>query len=331
MKEKMWSLLVHLSMSMWGKKDHLMFDDGFWTYILKESEKMGINAIVLDIGDGIQFASHPEISLPDAWTRKRVRQEVKRCRDMGIELIPKLNFSTGHDHWLGEYHRMTSTTIYYQLCNDLIKECYELFDHPAYIHLGLDEEDARHVAGRDLAVFRQKDLYWHDIRFLIDCVADTGAMPFFWGCPLYRHYEEYSKHIDTDECIVSPWAYNAFKKEHWTPIESRAEYVTYYNEGEYAKLGIKYVEEDPYLVEFREVSPKVCADGYKLVPCASVFNRCDFNHMDLLEYFKNMASDENIIGYMSAPWVPTLPTEEGKLFYEETFKFFKEAKEMFYK
>lgn len=331
MKEKMWSLLVHLSMSMWGKKDHLMFDDDFWTYILEESEKTGINTIVLDIGDGIQFASHPEIALPDAWTRKRVRQEVKRCRDLGIELIPKLNFSTGHDHWLGEYHRMTSTSIYYKLCNDLIKECYSLFDHPTYIHLGLDEEDAKHVAGRDLAVFRQKDLYWHDIRFLIDCVADTGAVPFFWGCPIYRHYEEFVRHVDADECVLSPWAYNAFKKEHWTPIETRAEYVAYYNEGEYAKLGIKYVEEDPYLVNFREISPKVCKDGYKLVPCASVFNRCDWNHMELIEYFKDMAADKNIIGFMSAPWVPTLPTEQSKLFYEETFKFFKEAKEMFYK
>ena len=332
MKEKMWGLLVHLSMNMWlPKRDELSFDDDFWAYILDESVKAGINTIILDIGDGIQFVSHPEISLKNAWTRKRVRAEVKRCKDMGIALIPKLNFATPHGHWLGEYSRMVSTSIYYKVCNDLIKEVYELFDKPEYIHLGMDEEDAKHVQNHEYAVYRQNDLYWHDVRFLVDCVADTGAVPFMWSCPLYGHFDEYAEHFAPDECVLSPWAYNAIKKEHWTPIESRAEYVAYYNEGDYAKLGIKYVEEDPYLVQFREMSPEVCKKGYKIVPCASVFNRCDWNHMDLFEYFKEIASDDQIIGFMSAPWVETLPTEQGKLFFEETFRFFKEAKEKFYK
>ncbi len=330
--EKMWGILVHLSMNMWlPKKEGIMFDDDFWSYVLEESSKTGINTIILDIGDGIQFASHPEISLKDAWSRGRVRQEVERCRKLGISLIPKLNFATPHDMWLGEYARMVSTTTYYKVCNDLIKEVYELFEHPEYIHIGMDEEDARHVQNHEYAVYRQGELFWHDLRFLVDCVRDTGAMPFMWGCPLYRHFDEYKKHFSPDECVLSPWAYNAFNKEHWTPIESRAEYVAYYNEGEYANLGIKYVEEDPYLVMFREVSPKVCEEGYKLIPCASVFNRCDWNHMDLLEYFKELASDEQILGYISAPWCSTRPNEKCKIFFEETFRFFKEARDMFYR
>lgn len=329
--EKMWALLVHLSTNMWlPKRDKIEFDDDFWEYVLKESARTGINTIVIDVGDGIEFASHPEIAISGAWTRKRVRDEVKRCRDLGIALIPKLNFATPHDHWLGEYSRMISTTVYYKVVNDLIKEVYEIFEHPEYIHIGMDEEDARHVQKQDYAVYRQGELFWHDLRFLIDCVRDTGATPFMWGCPLYRHFDEYKKHIDVDECVLSPWAYNAFRKEHWTPIESRADYVAYYNEGEYAKLGIKYVEEDPYLVNFREVTPKVVEGGYKLVPCASVFNRCDWNHMDLLEYFKDMAKDEQIVGYMSAPWGCRLPIEQKRIFFEETFRFFKEAKEKFY-
>lgn len=331
-KEKMWGILVHLSMNMWlPKKEGIMFDDDFWSYILEESSKTGINTIILDIGDGIQFASHPEIALKDAWSRGRVRKEIERCRKLGISLIPKLNFATPHDMWLGEYARMVSTTTYYKVCNDLIKEVYELFEHPEYIHIGMDEEDAKHVRNHQHAVYRQGDLFWHDLRFLVDCVRDTGAMPFMWGCPLYRRFDEYKKHFSPDECVLSPWAYNAFKKEHWTPIESREDYVAYYNEGEYAKLGIKYVEEDPYLVEFRNITPKVCEGGYKLIPCASVFNRCDWNHMDLLEYFKELASDEQILGYISAPWCSTRPNETSKMFYEETFRFFKEARDMFYK
>lgn len=329
--EKIWSILVHLSKHMWLKRyDTLPFEDAFWEYLLKEAEKVGINTIVLDVGDGIQFASHPEIAMNGAWTRKRVRQEVQRCKDLGIALIPKLNFATPHDMWLGEYSRMISTNIYYKVCNDLIKEVYELFDHPQYIHLGMDEEDARHVQNHPYAVFRQGELYWHDLNYLYDCVADTGAKPWVWSCPLYSHFEEYKKHVGVDDAVLSPWYYNAFRKEHWTPIESREEYVAYYNEGDYAKLGIKFVEEDPYLANFREVTPNVVKEGYKLIPCASVFNRCDWNTHDLFEYFKNIAPDEQILGFMTAPWGTTQTTERNKQFWDESFKFFKEAKEKFY-
>jgi len=328
--KKIWGILVHLSKSMWGKKDHLMFDDGFWTYILEEASKSGINTVVLDIGDGIEFASHPEIALPDAWKRKRVRKEVKRCKDLGIDLIPKLNFSTGHDHWLGEYHRMTSTTIYYQLCNDLIKECFELFDHPEYIHLGLDEEDARHCAGRDLAVFRQKELYWHDVNFLYDCVADCGAKPWAWSCPLFRHPEEYKAHVEPDDAVISPWYYHAIKRENWTPISSWQDYIDYYSKEPFKSMNLTYVEEDIYNTMCRKVMLPLLKEGYKYIPCASTFYNVDHNTKELVEYFYENAPDEQILGYMTAPWKSTLPTEDCKVAFDKSFKFLKEAREMFY-
>jgi hypothetical protein len=49
-----------------------------------------------------------------------------------------------------------------------------------------------------------------------------------------------------------------------------------------------------------------------------------------VEYFKESCPDEQILGYMTAPWVPTLPTEKNLQFYEESFRFLKEAKEAFY-
>lgn len=330
-KEKIWSILVHLSMHMWEKEyDTLPFDDKMWEDIIRDSEKAGVNMIVLDIGDGIEFGSHPEIAMKGAWTRRRVRQEIRRLRDVGITLIPKLNFATPHNKWLGEYRRMLSTNTFYRLANDLIKEVYSLFEQPEFIHLGYDEEDARHVQHCEYAVYRQKDLFWHDLNFLYDSVADTGATPWVWSCPLYRHVDDYGKHFGPEDAVLSPWYYNAFNPKHWTPVESRQEYVTYYNEGIYKELGIKYVEEDPYLVNFRNVTPGVIEAGYKFIPCASVFNRCDWNTYDLVEYFKNTCPDEQVLGYMTAPWVSTLPMEKNLQFFEESFRFLKEAKEVFY-
>ena len=330
--KKIWSILVHLSMNMWSKKYPTVaenFDEDVWDYIVEESEKTGINMIVLDLGDAVQYGTHPEISLPDAWTRKRVHDEIKRCREKGIALIPKINFATPHDIWLGEYARMISTNTYYRVCDDLIKEVYNMFEKPEYIHIGFDEEDGKHVAGAELAVYRQGDLFWHDLRYLMDSVIETGAKPWIWSCPLFNHPEEFKKHIDPDEVVLSPWYYNAFEPEHWTPVESRAEYVAYYNEGDYAKMGIKFVEEDPFLVRFREVALPLMKEGYNYVPCASVFNRCDWNTHDLLEYFKDNAPDNQVLGFMTAPWFTT--TEKNRKYFEESFKFLKEAKEKFYK
>ena len=328
--KKIWAMLVHLSPNISRvNSSTLTFQDDVWDYIVEEAEKTGLNTIVLDVGDGIQYASHPEISLPDAWTRKRVHNEVKRCREKGIALIPKLNFATPHHYWLGEYSRMVSTNIYYKVADDLIKEVYELFEKPEYIHLGFDEEDAKHVKGKELAIYRQGELFWHDLRYLMDSVIEAGAKPWIWSCPLFNNPEEYKKHIGIKDAVLSPWYYNAFRPEHWTPVESRAEYVAYYNEGDYAKMGIKFVEEDPFLVLFRKVALPLMEEGYNYIPCASVFNRCDWNTHDLLEYFKLNAPDNQVLGFITAPWFST--TAKNKPYFEESFKFLKEAREKFYK
>lgn len=329
--EKMWALYAHLGTTIDkdDKSDKLQFEDEMWDYILDESEKAGINTIVLAVSDGIVFESHPEIASDTAWKSSRVREEVAKCKRKNISLIPVLNFASPHDAWLGEYHRKLCTPEYYEVCRDLIKEAYELFDHPEYIHIGMDEEDAKHVKSHELAVYRQGELYWHDLRFYIDCVKETGAKPWMWSCALFDHPEEYKKHIGADEAVLSPWYYNAFNKEHWTPISSRDVYVTYYNEGEYASMGLKYVEEDPFLVNFRKVALPLMKEGYKYIPCASVCNRCDWNTHDLVEYFKNNAHDDGVLGYITAPWKAT--TKENKPFFDESIKFLKEAKEKFYK
>ena len=330
-KNKIWAILVHLSMHMWGTHyDTLPFDDDLWDHIVEESARIGLNMIVLDVGDGVQYKSHPEISMKDAWSAERVHAEVKRCREKGIALIPKLNFSSSHDKWLGDYHFMLSSKPYYQVAKDLIEEVYELFEQPEFIHLGMDEEDYAHQTNRDYIAFRQGKLLWHDLNYFMDCVCATGARPWIWSCPLFTYPEEYKANIETKKAVLSPWYYNAFRQEHYTPVSSRQEYVTYYNEGKYKEMGIKWVEEDPFLVNFRKVALPLMQEGYEYIPCASVFNRCDYNTADLLEYFKLNAPDEQVLGFITAPWISTQKQEKNLQFFEESFRFMKEAKEEFY-
>ena len=77
--------------------------------------RAGMNMLVIDLGDGIRYESHPEIAVQGAWPPARLREELARLRALGLEPIPKLNFSTAHDAWLHDYSRMVSTPAYYKV------------------------------------------------------------------------------------------------------------------------------------------------------------------------------------------------------------------------
>src|SRR5690242_5676741 len=120
-----WANLLHLSFNMWEEAEtrtppgstaekrwvlnlrrarpDLRFKDSVWIELLERMVAAGMNMVVLDLGDGIRYESHPEIAVRGAWTPSRLRREVGRMRRMGLEPIPKLNFSAGHDAWLGPY------------------------------------------------------------------------------------------------------------------------------------------------------------------------------------------------------------------------------------
>ncbi|MBQ7108879.1 MAG: hypothetical protein IJN99_00785 [Clostridia bacterium] len=328
--DKMWALYIPLPYSLDDEKKRTReFDQEVWDYVIDEASRIGINTIVLGINNAIEFHSHPEIAAKGAWTQKKLHDELAKCREKNIKVIPMMNFASSHDDWLCQYHRKICTPEYYQVCNDIIKEAYEMFEHPEYIHLAMDEEDAKHVKTQRLAVYRQGELYWHDLRFYVDCVKATGAKPWMWTDPLFDHPEEFIKRFDPDEILLSPWYYNAFNRENWTPISSREVYLTYYNEGEYKNMGIQFVEEDPFLVRVREVAIPLLEKGFRYVPCASVCNKCDCNHSELVEYFKTNATEEQIPGYISAPWGSV--TKEDKYRLEDTFRFYKEAMDKHYK
>lgn len=135
-----WGNLLHLSYNMWCDRlpaswgnyrpdqlhnvqvsDTLRFDDSLWRDVTERMAKAGKNMVVIDVGDAIEYASHPEISVKNAWSSTRLGEELARLRSLGLEPIPKLNFSTAHDQWLHDYSRMVSTPVYYKVCAEVIR------------------------------------------------------------------------------------------------------------------------------------------------------------------------------------------------------------------
>ena len=298
-----WSLYAMLGQNMWFEEHpKLDFDEEAWDILLDSAAKNGINQIVLDLGEGVRYESHPELAREGAWSPDRVRAEVRRCREMGIELIPKLNFSATHHLWLGEYRRMMSTPIYYKVCRELIEEVYTLFDRPAYLHLGMDEEgDPQFFNELDMVHYRQGELIWNDLKFLCDCVRSLGAKPWIWADMCMYEPEAFRKHIPYDDVILSPWIYFAIRREHWTLVASKQHYIDS-NEG---KMGVTYMEEAPIWQAMTHEGVKAANDGYKTVPCCSVWGECEYCSDDVVEHFVNNCNPDNLLGFMTAPWVRT--------------------------
>ena len=230
----------------------------------------GIDLLVLDILDAMQYDSHPEISLKNAFTHEELRAELAYMRERGIEPIPKLNFSSCHDTWLKEYGWMKGTEKYYEVVKDLIDEVCEVFDRPSLFHLGMDEEDMpSHKKG--MTIIRCNDLWFHDLHFYMDCVQKNGVRPWIWGDFYWMHPEDFARNIP-QSCLISNWGYMRYAENHDRVKMQYDSYVAL------AKL------------------------GYDQLPCGSEWC-CHQNIAQIVHFFKkNDLINEHLVGFMTAPW-----------------------------
>lgn len=298
-----WANLVHLGFNMWADntpakfrtknppsndctetKDwanwyhpDLTFDKTVWDKTLDRMAEVGMNMVVIDLGDGVKYNSHPEIAVTGAWSPSQLKKELKRIKEIGLEPIPKLNFSTGHKAWLGPYQRMISSKKYYNVCKNLIEEVSDLFDTPRFFHLGMDEETAMHQKTHENVVIRQGDLWWHDFYYLIDLVEKQNIRSWIWSDYAWHNpdlfFEKMPKSV-----LQSNWYYtDQFEKvDH--PLHQL--YVSLYG--------------------------KLEEHGYDQVPTGSNYYN-DVNFGRTVEYCSKIINPDRLKGFMQSTWHPTLP------------------------
>jgi len=281
-----WANLLHLSYNMWedwiapgrevrSYRPFLRFDESLWRELLERMSKAGLNMVVIDLGDGVRYRSHPEIAVKNAWSVEKLKDELKRVRDLGLEPIPKMNFAATHDTWLGEYARAVSTPRYYQVCRDLIAEVVELFDGPRFFHLGMDEETCEHQRSYRYVVVRQFDLWWDDLAFYCDQVRKGGARPWIWSDVIWRHPKEFEKRMAKD-VVQSNWYYSTHFDEPNHPDRKRV---------------------DAYLALDRL--------GYDQIPTGSNHSTPK-NFGMTVEFCTKRISRRHLLGFLQTPWRPTL-------------------------
>ena len=164
--------------------DRALFDE--YTEHLADRE---VNTLIIDLGDGLRYESHPELAVEGAWTVDEMKSEFSRLRELGFEIIPMLNFSGAHDIWLGDYAHMIATVPYYRTCADLINEVCDIFE-PRFVHIGMDSETFETQKDFFYTAVRHKELWWHDVYFLVDKIIGKGARAIIYADRLSEVGEE---------------------------------------------------------------------------------------------------------------------------------------------
>ena len=333
MKTPSFAILIHFGENMWGDlkaQTSLHFDRTVWNNIVDKCVKEGLDTIVLDLGEGIRYNSHPEIGIEGSWSPEEMKEEVLRLKAMGLRIIPKLNFSTVHDAWLGEYERMVSTSIYYKVCRELIFEAYDIFDKPEFIHIGMDEENIHHAKDPkySFVAFRIGERLFNDMKYLLDCVRETGATPFMWGTPLMDYPEAFE--YAGEDVVIGKGMYYEYKKENWTKISDQSqEVIDFYATRFVEKYGytIEYVEESPSVPKSIQLMKDCAARGMKIAPVSSnLFIKT--NDRAMVEYYSEIETGKSVAMYLAAPWVMTRKENEAAIL--EEIELLGNAKREFY-
>ena len=286
-----WGNLLHLGMNMWcdrevpawgplkgedlqwvSAKPFLRFDERLWNDLLRRMAEVGMNLVVIDLGEGVRYESHPEIAVKDAWSVKKLKDELAKVRQLGLEPIPKLNFSTAHDAWLGPYSRCVSTPAYYKACEELIAEVAGLFDTPRFFHLGYDEETFEHQRQYAYAVVRQHELWWEDFSFFVKAVEKQRVRPWIWSDYVWGHPDEFFQRMPKS-VLQSNWYYGL-------SFEPAKE-----------KMVKAYLDLDQH--------------GYDQVPTASNWSTPD-SFKATVEFCRPRIDAARLKGFLQTPWKPTL-------------------------
>lgn len=306
-KDMIWGIMLFLSDHMWDDettpprgwylepsyREEMSTTVDVWDKCVQFMAECKHNLALIDVGDGMKFESHPEISAPNAWDKDFLRKKLNEMRALGIEPIPKLNFSTCHDTWMKSYRRMISTPAYYEFCSDVIREVCEVFDHPRFFHLGCDEEVADLQGQYEMSIVRSANLWWHDFLYLCNVCEKNGTRPWIWSDYVWKNEELFLKNMPKD-VVQSNWFYHDF---------------------------IAYGDNHPTRRRAIECYELLDRHGFEQIPTGSTWARSN-NLMQTVGHGKEKLSQDRLLGFLGAPW--TYTNEEN------LYAIFNEAQKLYF-
>lgn len=259
----------------------LFCDKDTWRKVTEYFPTQGINTVVIDICEGVQFDSHPELAVPGSWTKEEFKEEIKRIRELGLNPVPKFNFSCAHNGWLKGYANQVGTDIYRQVCVDIVKETIEIFGKPEYFHLGMDSEGETKQTHNAVKIIRSWKQKTEDALVLFDVCLERGVRPWIWmDAKVLEEYggeERFCNHIPK-EVLVSNRCY----------------------------MSVHEPDIGEAIAPNTAMFKKLAEWGYEQVPACNRKNWIN-NVNQTVRYGKEHVSEESIRGYIMIPDCPTMP------------------------
>ena len=109
----------------------------------------GFNMLIIDLGDGVQYRTFPELKRHYSVPMAVLEELVAYARQEGLEVVPKLNFSKSkeppHDHnyWFRPYNELPDDDAYWAKAFQLIDEVIEVTKPERFFFVGMDEDFLR--------------------------------------------------------------------------------------------------------------------------------------------------------------------------------------------
>ena len=286
----MWAYLAHFGMKLWERRCHytdLKVDDSMWQSLTERAAKIGVNTFVIDLAEGMTYPSHPELAVRGSWEPERMRDEIARLKKMGMVAVPKLNFSSSHDQWLGKWRPYLSTPEYFRVCSEIIRDVAEVFDESSLFHIGFDEETyfIQNVNKFKYIRLRTGDLWWHDFLWFVAEVEKHGMRPWVWSDMCWEHKDDFLARMPRT-VLQSNWYYDKKFDLTWMKDKNRP------------------------MVETYTTLEKA---GFDQMPCGSTYS-CRENFGKTIAHCRDLIKGGRLKGFLMAPWYyRTQEDKRGKI------------------
>lgn len=185
------------------ERDFLYFDKDTWNRVTEFLPAQGINTVIIDLAEGIEYDCAPELKVEGSICKAEFKEMLDRLRKLGLTPIPKLDFSSAHDVWLKYYSRMLCTTAYRELVVNLIDEVCELFDKPEYFHIGMGDEYNDYQKYYGFIATRGRINFWEDVLLMCEACRKNGARPMMSGEYYNREPYLFTKNLPEDVVITA--------------------------------------------------------------------------------------------------------------------------------
>lgn len=183
--------------------------------VVDAMSEVDMNVLVIDIEDGVQYKSHPELRRHYSVPMLQLKRLVQRTRERGIEPVPKLNFSQSatqyHDAWLRPHNRRFDSEQYWKVAFELIDEVIGVCAPERFFHIGMDEDmdrshrqyaDAVRILAEGLQARGLRAVMWKDIPIIC---------PGIWEAPGEK--SRAAEKTTPKSVVQVPWGYREANPE----------------------------------------------------------------------------------------------------------------------